>query len=232
MKIAIMQPYFFPYIGYFQLINTADKFVILDDVNYISRGWINRNNILVNGKKTLFTLPVLKASQNKLIKEIEISIDKKWKRKFSKTIEMTYKKAPFFSQTLALVEKVLNFESKSLTDFLYNSLLEVCTYLEIDTKIEKTSSIYQNSALKADNKIIDICKQEKGTIYINPIGGQELYKQEKFTQEGIELYFLNTGQIDYQQFSKEFVPYLSIIDIMMFNSPSKIKKILTNFELK
>ena len=227
-----MQPYFFPYIGYFQLINTADKFVILDDVNYISRGWINRNNILVNGKKTLFTLPVLKASQNKLIKEIEISIDKKWKRKFSKTIEMTYKKAPFFSQTLALVEKVLNFESKSLTDFLYNSLLEVCTYLEIDTKIEKTSSIYQNSALKADNKIIDICKQEKGTIYINPIGGQELYKQEKFTQEGIELYFLNTGQIDYQQFSKEFVPYLSIIDIMMFNSPSKIKKILTNFELK
>jgi len=231
MKTAIMQPYFFPYIGYFQLINAADKFIILDDVNYINKGWINRNNILVNNKKTLFTLPLKNASQNKLINEVSISEDKKWSEKFLKTIMFSYKKAPFFSETFFLIEKILNFENELLSFFLYNSIKKTCAYLEINTEIIETSVGY-NSKFKADDKIIDICKKENTNTYINPIGGQKLYSREKFMQNGINLFFLQTNEIKYKQFHVDFIPFLSIIDLMMFNSVSEIKNILDNFELR
>lgn len=122
MKLAIMQPYFLPYIGYFQLINAVDTFVLLDDVNYINKGWINRNQLLLNGKAHLFTLPLQKASQNKLINQLELSNETKWKDKLLKTIETAYKKAPQFHLVFPLISQILQYPESNLSLFIHHSI--------------------------------------------------------------------------------------------------------------
>lgn len=117
MKLAIMQPYFFPYIGYFQLIHAVDKFIILDDVNYINRGWINRNKIIINGEAKWFTLSLDKASQNKLIKEINISSKDVFHEKLLKTLKIFYGKAPYFNQVYDLLNKLFKIENYNLSSF-------------------------------------------------------------------------------------------------------------------
>lgn len=231
MKIAIMQPYIFPYIGYFQLINAVDKFIIYDDVNFINKGWINRNRILVNGKDCLFTIPLKEASQNKLINSIEVNWDSAWKSKFLKTIEQSYKKAPYYQQVLPLIEGLLNTEKSIFSEIIFENLTQVCQYLEIKTEIVPSSSIYHNTHLKAQERIIDICVQEKTDTYINPIGGLELYDKAAFQAIGKELFFIKSKAIRYTQFKNEFVPWLSIIDILMFNSPEHISTLLNDYEL-
>ena len=231
MKIAIMQPYIFPYIGYFQLINAVDKFIIYDDVNFINKGWINRNRILVNGKDSLFTIPLKEASQNKLINSIEVNWDSAWKSKFLKTIEQSYKKAPHYQQVLPLIEGLLNTEKSIFSEIIFENLTQVCQYLEIKTELVPSSSIYQNTHLKAQERIIDICVQEKTDTYINPIGGLELYDKAAFQAIGKELFFIKSKAIRYTQFKNEFVPWLSIIDILMFNSPEHISTLLNDYEL-
>jgi WbqC-like protein family len=230
-KIAIMQPYFLPYIGYFQLINAVDEFIIYDDVNFINKGWINRNNILVNNKASLFTIPLREASQNKLINEIEIIQDGKWQSKLVKTIEQSYKKAPNFADFFPILSEIINYAETNISKYIYNSLLNICKYLEISTLITASSSIFENENLKSQNRIIDICKQRNVEQYINPIGGIELYNKNDFETENIKLNFLKTYPIQYQQFINDFVPYLSIIDLIMFNEKSKIKSLLNEFEL-
>lgn len=232
MKVAIMQPYFMPYIGYFQLINAVDKFIIYDDVNYIKQGWINRNNILLQGKSHLFTLPLKDASSFKKINEIEINemLFPKWKKNFFKTIE-AYKKAPFYESVRNILEKIMTFEQAKITDLIYHSLVEICNYIGIQTIIEKSSTVYRNSELERAERLIDICKTENANTYINPLGGQELYDKKYFSNHGIDLFFIKTNKIEYQQFSETFVPWLSIVDIMMFNSPEEINKMLNLYEL-
>ncbi len=231
MKIAIMQPYIFPYIGYFQLINAVDKFIIYDDVNFINKGWINRNRILVNGKDSLFTIPLKEASQNKLINSIEVNWDNAWKSKFLKTIEQSYKKAPHYQQVLPLIEGLLNTEKSIFSEIIFENLTQVCQYLEIKTEIVPSSSIYHNTHLKAQERIIDICVQEKTDTYINPIGGLELYDKAAFQAIGKELFFIKSKAIRYTQFKNEFVPWLSIIDVLMFCSIHELKETLNTFEL-
>lgn len=231
MTLAIMQPYLFPYVGYFQLINAVDKFVIYDDVAFINKGWINRNSILSNGKASLFTLPLVGASQNKLINEIEIENLSAWGKKFLKTLEQNYKKAPHYQSVISIVEKIVQSENTNIADLIYVSLQEICEYLKIDTELVRTSTIYQNQHLKAQERILDICLQEKATHYINPIGGQELYDKTLFAENGIKLNFIQSKRSEYQQFKNEFVPWLSIIDLMMFCSVDEIKQQLTMFEL-
>ena len=226
-----MQPYIFPYIGYFQLINAVDKFVILDDVNFINKGWINRNNILVNGKANLFTIPLKEASQNKLINEIDISSEAKWKTKLLKSIELSYKKAPNFLDIFFLVEDIIKSENYKISDLIVNSLKQIIKYLDIKTEIVSTSSIYANNGLKAQDRIIDICIKENASEYINPIGGIELYNIEEFKKNQIELNFLKSNSITYHQYKFDFVPWLSIIDVMMFNSLDQTKQILNQYEL-
>lgn len=231
MKLAIMQPYFMPYIGYFQLIQVADKFVFYDDVNFINRGWINRNRILVNGKDFLFSIPLKEASQNKLINEIYLSDDVKWKEKFLKTLEMAYKKAPFYQTVYEIVEKVLNLPTQNLSEWIVESFSVLNEYLAVQTQIVASSSIYQNTHLKAQERILDICVQEKATHYINAIGGVELYDKPSFENVGVQLHFLKTKPIVYKQFKNDFVPWLSIIDIMMFNDIATIQGFLEEYEL-
>jgi len=228
MRVAIMQPYLFPYIGYLQLLNAVDTFVIFDDVNFIKKGYINRNSILVNGKAQLFTLELIGASQNKLIHEVEVGSNS---QKLLKTIEMAYKKALYFSDVFPMLEDILNNKEKNLAKFIGYSLEQVSNYLKVSTKFIYSSNIEKNNNLKAQNKIIDICKNLNARRYINAIGGQELYNKELFKENCIELNFLKTESIEYKQFKNDFVPYLSIIDILMFNSKDEIKTMLNRYEL-
>lgn len=230
-KIGIMQPYFLPYIGYFQLLNAVDKYVIYDDVNYINRGWINRNRILVNKTDKLITLKLNGASQNKLINEIEISDDKIYKNKLLKTIAESYRKAPFFSEVYPLIEEIINNDETKLSKYIEHSLKMICKYLEINTKIIVSSSLEKNNDLRAQEKVIHICKLLEGTEYYNAVGGQELYSFNDFKNNNIELCFLKTNNIEYKQFNNEFISNLSILDVMMFNSAENIKKMLDDFEL-
>ena len=230
-KIAVMQPYFFPYIGYFQLINSVDKFVILDDVNYIKKGWINRNYILVNSKPCLFTIPLVKPSQNKLINETEIAFESNWKKKFLKTIETGYAKAPFFQEVFDMLAVLMDSREKNLSKFILLSQKKVIKYLGLKTQIIESSVTYSNSHLKGEQRITDICRKENSSVYINLPGGTDLYSKNNFNNEGIDLYFIKSDRIEYRQFKNEFAPSLSMIDVMMFNSKESINQFLNSYEL-
>ena len=233
MKLAIMQPYLFPYIGYFQLINAVDKFVVYDDVNFIKQGWINRNNILVQGKALLFTVPLENASSFAKINEIELhqKLYQNWKVKFLRTVEQSYKKAPFFDKVFNLIQLVFDSEDQDISKLATTSIIEVCRYLDITTQIVKTSSIYGNDFLSGKERVIDICKIEDTGHYINPIGGVDLYNKDYFNEEGIQLNFIKSLPVTYQQFTEEFIPWLSIIDSLMFNQPTEILEMTKKYEL-
>lgn len=230
-KIGIMQPYFFPYIGYWQLIKAVDEFVIYDDVNYIKQGWINRNNILLNGNKHLITLPLDKASSFQLINQVKITSNDNLKQKLLRTIEQAYKKAPYFDNVFSIIQAVVMEESCFISNALINQFKLVNNYLDIKTKLIVSSDITKDNELKAQDKVIHICKLLSGTDYINAIGGQELYSKSDFEQNKLKLNFIKTKDINYLQFKNEFVPSLSIIDVMMFNSPEKINEMLDKYEL-
>ncbi|GAB4025158.1 WbqC family protein [Spirosoma gilvum] len=228
-----MQPYFLPYIGYMQLIKAVDKFVLYDDVAFINRGWINRNRLAINGQEHLFTVPLKDASQNKRINEVHIADDPKWRGKLLKTIEQGYRKAPYYQTVMPLVEKIINFTTDSIAELVYFSLIELTQYLELPTAIVQSSGIYNNVELKAQERILDICQQEKATGYINPIGGTELYDKPTFAQAGIELNFIKSNKFEYPQVNNRnpFIPWLSIVDILMNNDLTSVKTMLDEYEL-
>ena len=228
MKIAVMQPYLFAYIGYWQLINAVDTFVIYDDVNFIKQGYINRNNILENKTSQLITLELIGASQNKRINEISIGNNA---NKLLKTLKQNYLKAPFYKDVFPVLEEILNNEEKKLSKFLGFSLVKISKYLNIDTKFLYSSDIKNDKALKAQDRLIEMSKTLNATGYINSIGGIELYDKEVFSQNDINLSFLKTHEISYKQFNNEFVSNLSIVDVLMFNSKDNIKNMLAQFEL-
>ena len=231
MKLGIMQPYFFPYIGYWQLMNAVDKYVIYDDVNFIKGGWINRNRILVNGKPQYFNVQMKGSSPFKLINEIEINNSEISINKNLKTIYMAYHKAPYFSKVNLLIEKILKKQTPNLAEYVINSIKCITEYLNINTEIIISSKMPKNNELKNQDKVIEICKKLNATEYYNAIGGMELYSFDDFRKSGINLSFLKTNDICYKQFNNEFVPNLSIIDVMMFNSQEEIKAMLNDFTL-
>ena len=228
MKVAIMQPYFFPYIGYFQLINAVDVFVVYDDVNFIKQGWISKNRILVNKQVVDIILQLNGASS--FIKINEITLGKN-RLKLLKTIEQAYKKAPFFNSAFPIVSEILTFNENNLAVFLTNSLIKISGYLKINTKIIISSDINKNNLLKGKDKVLEICKKLNALDYINAIGGIELYKKEDFIENNIKLCFIKTKLEGYNQFDYDFVPGLSIIDILMFNSVEEINLMLNQYEL-
>lgn len=231
MKIAVMQPYLFPYIGYFQLISSVDKFVIYDDVHFINKGWINRNNILVNNEKHLFTLPLKKSGQNKLIKDIEIHEPGEWKIKFLKTIETSYKHSDHFESAFKLISEIMNSNDVSVSSFNVFCLKIINRYLDIKTEIVETSGVYNNSDLRSQDRILDICFKENATGYFNLPGGADLYSHEIFNSKGIDLKFLMPDNFTYRQFDDHFTDSLSIIDVLMFNSRDRVKELLNKYVL-
>ncbi len=235
MTLAIMQPYLLPYIGYMQLMGAVDTFVLYDDVAFINRGWINRNKLLINGQEHLFTVPLKDASQNKRINEVHLADDPKWRSKLLKTIEQGYRKAPQYAVVMPLTEKIVNFTTDSIAEMIYHSLVELNGYLGLTPKLVASSSIYENEQLKAQDRILDICRQEGATRYINPIGGMELYDKVRFAEAGITLNFIRSERVEYTQFnrgdSSTFIPWLSILDVLMFNDVPAVKELLTKYEL-
>lgn len=232
MKLAIMQPYIFPYIGYFQLINAVDVFVFYDDVNYINRGWINRNRILLNDKDYLFTIPLIKASQNKLINNIFTAVDEKLINSTYSLLHQAYRKAPFYNDVINMIMDILNTPHKSIAELAIESVTKICNYIDLNKDFKISSVSFSESIeLKKADRLIAICKKENSNTYVNAYGGVELYGKEYFSQQGIELFFLRSEQITYNQKSKNFTPWLSIIDVLMFNSKEEIKVMLDKYEL-
>ncbi|MDR0981643.1 MAG: WbqC family protein [Culturomica sp.] len=229
MKLGIMQPYFLPYIGYWQLMKTVDTYVIYDDVNYIKGGWINRNQLLLNGKAFLFNLILNGASPNKLINEISVADNQE---KLLKTIHSAYAKAPLFTTIFPLIEQMIRYENKNLGRYLGNSLVQIANYLQLDTKFIYSSDIKEkNNTLKAQDKVIHICTILGATEYYNAIGGMDLYNKADFERNKIQLHFVKANAIVYKQLKNVFVPNLSILDVLMFNSADEVNAMLDNYEL-
>jgi hypothetical protein len=228
MKLGVMQPYIFPYIGYFQLINAVDRFVVYDDVTFIKGGWINRNKILLNGEAHVFRVPLKNASSFVTIGKTEINhvLYDGWKNKFLKTLEQAYRKAPYYETGYRLVADVLNSSKGTIGELAAKSIVDTCSYLGIKTELVLSATHYGNSELKSEERVKDICRIEGANTYINATGGRELYDKEDFERAGLKLQFIKTHSITYPQLGNEFVPWLSVIDVMMFNSPETIQVFL------
>lgn len=228
MKLGIMQPYFMPYLGYFQLMAAVDKYVIFDDVNYIKRGWSARNYILVNGRKHLFNIAVEGGNQNNQYTQVKIADDFS---KFRKTLEMAYKKAPFYRNTMDLLCEIFEYKDRRFNCFMRNSYRAILDYLGIKTELLLSSELPNNKQLKGKDKIIDICLLIGASEYYNAIGGQELYDRHEFADNGIDLCFVHPSITPYHQMSEEFLPDLSIIDVLMMNSVGRVKDLIYDFSL-
>lgn len=232
MKLGIMQPYFLPYIGYWQLLNAVDKYIIYDNIEFTKSSWIRRNRILLNGKDKMFSIPIKKDSDFLNIDKRELTEDSiKERVKILNQIKVAYKKAPEFEKVFPLLQKIFLCEEKNLFKFIFNSVKIIKNYLDIKTEIIISSKVNIDHSLKNKDKVIAFCKELEATEYYNAIGGQELYSFKEFKDNGIELKFLKTEEILYEQFNNEFIPNLSILDVMMFNSKEKIKVFLNNYSL-
>ena len=231
MKLGIMQPYFMPYIGYWQLMNAVDEYVVYDDVNFIKGGWINRNRILVNGEPKYINVQMRGASPFKKINEIEVANDEADIKKKLRMLENSYRKAPYFETGYQMMEDILQSGKTDLASYILCSFEKVADYLDIKTKLTISSTIEKDNELKGQDKVLEICKRLGATEYYNAIGGQELYSFDVFKENGIELSFLKTGDIRYAQYDNEFQPSLSMIDVLMFNSKEQIKEMLEDYTL-
>jgi len=229
-KVGIMQPYFFPYIGYFQLLNHVDQFVIYDNIKYTKKGWINRNRILVNGEAQYISIPLKKDSDFLNVNQRFLSDDfNVEKNKILNKIKGSYRKAPQYNAVLPLIEDIFNFNDNNLFNYIFNSIKSITAFLDISTPLIVSSTLKLNSELyKSEEKVIEICKELKATDYINPIGGVELYDKQRFEKEGINLNFIKTQGVEYNQFGNDFVPHLSIIDVLMFNDLDTVKYMINN----
>ena len=233
MKLGIMQPYFFPYIGYFQLIAAVDQFVVHDDVQWIKGGWINRNRILAQGEPRYITLPIRKDSTLLNINHRTISSDSGQQiKKILQQIMETYRHAPCFGPVFKLISQCLACRETNASAFIVHTLRECCNYLGIDTPFVLSSELKKKDELKGAKRVLEINRVMGARHYINPIGGMELYDKASFADNGIQLDFIRTRDISYQQFENHaFVPFLSIIDVMMFNSKQQIKGFLNEYDL-
>ncbi|GGG28138.1 hypothetical protein GCM10011344_31160 [Dokdonia pacifica] len=233
MKSAIMQPYFLPYIGYWQLINCVDEFIVYDNIEYTKKGWINRNRYLFNNEDKLFTIPLKKSSDFELIENKFLADDHlKSITKLLRQIESSYKKAPYFEENYELIKSIFLFENNNLFEYIYNSIKLIVEFLEIKTKIIRSSTLSSDLPdYKGRDKIIHLLEKINSNSYINSIGGQKLYSKERFAKDGITLNFLESTLQEYKQYNTEFVSGLSIIDHLMFRSKEEIINSLNEYKI-
>jgi hypothetical protein len=232
MRVAIMQPYFLPYVGYYQLIGAVDVFIVYDNIKYTKKGWINRNRILQNGKDVTFSLPLRHDSDFLDVCQRELSPDFK-RDKLLNQIRGTYQRAPHFAQTFPLIEEIVRYEEPNLFRFLHHSIIRTCGHLGIRTEIRISSGVAIDPDLKNQDKVLALCGALGADTYVNAIGGRELYSKETFREKGIDLKFVQSRPLEYPQFGNAFVPWLSIVDVMMFNRREKVIEMVTgNFDLR
>lgn len=228
MKLSVMQPYVFPYIGYFQLIRDVDVFVVYDDVSFRKRSWINRNRILMNHEAHLFTLNVYGASSHKNINQIVVGDNR---GTLLKTFRQAYAKAPYFDQVMPVLETLLLYRESRLHLYLLHQLETLTRYLDMHTRFILSSDVEKDNALKGQDKVIAICEALGADSYTNAIGGVSLYSREDFASRGIDLKFIKSRDISYRQFGGEFISWLSIVDVLMFNSVTDVRRFLQDYEL-
>ena len=235
MRVAIMQPYFFPYIGYFMLIKNTDLFVLFDNIQYIRHGWINRNRILKPGEGWQYiNFPIRKHSRGTLIQDIIINNDQHWKRKIMAQIQHYKATAPHYEAVMKFLENALEINTESVVDLNTFLLSEVCRYLEIDFHFQKSSelNIDWNNVNAPDEWALEISKYYKAKEYINPVGGIDIFEKDKFEKEGISIKFIAPVFRRYSQGRSDFIPSLSIIDVMMFNSKNTTRQMMDSYEYR
>lgn len=232
MKLAIMQPYFFPYLGYFQLIFASDRFVFYDDVNYIKGGWINRNRILLDGEARFFTVPLRGASSFVPINRVGVNEQyPKWREKMLDTVRMAYRRAAHRDSGVGLLERVLASNRESIADLAVASVRTVLDYLGLVHDLVPSSRTYNNEHLMGQDRVLDICKKENADVYLNAVGGMGLYQAGSFAVQGCDLKFLRSQLPEYSQGSDHFVPGLSILDVVMHCSRDAIHDMLPRYDL-
>lgn len=227
MTLAVMQPYFFPYLGYYQLVAAAELFVFYDDVNYIKNGWVNRNRLLLSGKVSYVTVPLAGASSFRKIYEVEIQSAASWRRKMLTSIRQSYAKAPEFEMVMPLIEGVIAAESKTIADVARRSVTVVAAYLGLETHFIETSRGFANGDLQGQARVIDICARTGAGKYLNLPGGRALYGGLAFAAAGIELCFLEPALPPYYQAHQPFEPGLSIIDVLMWNDVATVRDMIS-----
>ena len=217
MRVAIMQPYFLPYIGYWQLIAAVDAFVVYDKIKYTKKGWINRNRFLMNGAEAGFSLPLRKDSDFLDVNQRYLA-DAFERENLLNRFREAYRKAPEFSSVTPLLEEITRNPVANLFEYIFGSIRAVCEFLEIKTPLVVSSTIACDHSLKSAERVQGICKALGADIYVNPVGGMELYSKDDFAKNGIDLKFLKALPFEYQQSGNAFLPCLSILDVLMFNS--------------
>jgi len=228
-RVGIMQPYFFPYIGYYQLVNAVDTFVFYDDVNYMKKGWINRNRILINGKPAYLTASLQGVSQNRMICEIALSDNR---TQLLKTIELAYRKAPFFAETMEPVEQVLTRPVKHIGQLAMHSVTAIMDHLGLSRDYRVSSNDFAHTRpLPRADRLIAITKECGSAHYINAIGGRELYDKLYFGRKKVRLSFLEPSIEEYRQYNMPFQPGLSVIDLLMLNGRVKGREMAEDYNL-
>lgn len=231
-KVAIMQPYVFPYIGYFHLIHASDVFVFYDDVNFIKKGWINRNQILLNQQAYKFTIPLVGASQNKLINEIPVLWESKFDQKLIQQLEIGYKAAPNLWPVLELVKEIFSEKSLTIAELAQRSVQLTCRYVGLQKEFFVSSELGISKELGRAERLVEITKHFDSAHYLNAINGRELYSKEQFMEKGVDLAFVSPELNKYNQGSvSEFIPYLSILDVLMWNNPVDVSRMLRMYEI-
>ncbi|GAA3099325.1 WbqC family protein [Rhizobium viscosum] len=231
MKLGIMQPYFLPYIGYYQLIAAVDTFIIYDNIKYTKKGWINRNRFLRNNTDAVFSIPLKKASDSTFVVQRELADDFD-RGAMLNQFKGAYRNAPYFRETWPLIEHIVQHPENNLFLYIKHSIAETCAHLGIETDIRVSSEIDVDHGLKAQDKVIALCRSVGADEYINAIGGLELYDKGEFRAHGVDLKFIKAKPFEYSQFGAPFVPWLSIVDVLMFNQRDAVRSCITsNYEL-
>jgi hypothetical protein len=226
-----MQPYFLPYIGYFQLIGHCDTFVVYDDVEYTKRGWINRNRILTAGHVRTITLPLRRDSDHLDVCDRKIAPDFD-SGKMLALLETSYRKAPFWANYQQPLEAILKYPDRNLFTFVANSISVITACLGITTDVIVSSSLGIDRNLRGQDRVLATCAAIGATEYVNPIGGLDLYEDSAFADRGMRLRFLRSRLTPYRQFSVPFVEALSIVDTMMFVAPIELgSKLRSDYEI-
>jgi hypothetical protein len=222
MRLAVMQPYFLPYIGYFQLIAAVDRFIVYDRIKYTKKGWINRNRMLRDGKDVTFSLPLKAGSDALDVADRKLAADFN-RDKLLNQFRGAYVRAPQFEPTYALLERIVRYPDDNLFGYIHHSLTEVCAHLGLCTPLQASSSVDFDNSLKGQDKVLALCRATGATHYINTIGGAELYERGAFAAQGIGLNFLKPQPYEYAQFGAPFVPWLSMVDVLMFNAVDQVR---------
>lgn len=228
-NFAIMQPYFFPYLGYYSLIKNSDKFILFDTVQFIRHGWIDRNRILKPGEGFQYiAVPLVKKALCTEIREMEIKNNVDWREKLIRQLEHYKKRAPFFRETIKVIEDSLDIDTDSIVKLNENILKKTCEYFEVPFNISVFSemNLILEEVTHPGEWALNITKSLGGKTYINPIGGVDIFRMEQYVTAKIKLKFLGNNLTPYNQRRGSFEAGLSVIDVMMFNEPSAICKLI------